>query len=438
MSKTKELQTKWAPVMAAEAKNIKVMGREAAVVNMLESQEVWNKSGLASIDAVAPVALNETTNVTGAAVAGWSPVLIKMVKRMAPNLVAHDLMGVQPLSTPDGLIFAMRARYTNQTGAEAFYNEPQAGFSGGVAAAGDASGFPKDLIAVGTPVADPVAGDGMSTSDSENLGGSKAWSQMAVSVEKSSVTAKSRGLYADYSHELRQDMMAVHGEDVDAILTDMLGVELQAEINRQLIRTVNIAAVLGCQSGTAKAGVFDLNADADGRWFLEKLKALLFRVEIEANTVAIQTRRGKANRVICAPNVASALAMAGMLDFTPALAQNATLDVDATGNTFAGVLTNGMRVYIDPYAVLDYITLGYKGESALDAGIFFAPYTPLEMYRTVSQDGFQPRLAFKTRYGIAANPFEAKNADGSARPGDGLGQGANRYFRKFAILGVAA
>ena len=367
------LRQKWAPVMETEVMQARALSKGDVTIRMLENQETWCKSNhqfLAETGAA--------SNATGAAVATWSPVLIKMVKRMVPNLIAHDLMGVQPLSTPDGLVFAMRARYASQTGAEAFYNEPQAGFSGGVAAAGDSSGFAKGFFnnTVGSenPAVDPVAGSGMTTAEAESLGadGGKAWAKMAVSIEKTSVAAKSRGLYADYSHELRQDMQAVHGEDVDTILSDMLSTEIQAEMNREFIRTVNIAAKLGAQNATKK-GLFDVDVDADGRWFLEKLKGLLFQIEMEANAIALDTRRGKGNRVVCSPNVASALAMAGMLDFTPALAQNATMEVDPTGQTFAGVLSNGMKVFIDPYTMVEYATIGYKGDSALDAGIYFAP-----------------------------------------------------------------
>jgi hypothetical protein len=443
---TEQMRKKWAPVLEAKATDdkTKALSKGDIVTRLMENQENWIKSNQALIEAAAP------GNATGAAVATWSPVLIKMVKRTVPNLIAMDFFGTQPLSTPDGLIFAMRARYNGpaNTNAEAFYQSIQSGFSGnGTADAGDPAGFPQFLwnaaaptSATGkdTPAANPAFGKGMATSALETLGsqGGTAWGKMGVSIEKQSVTAVGRGLYADYSHELRQDMQAVHGEDVDAILSDMLVTEIQSEMNREFIRTMNLAGKLGCAAGTSVPGVFNLAADSDGRWLLERLKSLMFRIEKEANAVALDTRRGKANRLLCSPNVASALAMSGMLDFTPALAANAGLEVDPTGQTFAGVLANGMRVYIDPYAGFDYITVAFKGATEIDAGIFFAPYTPLEMYRTVGEDSFQPRIAFKTRYGVVANPFYAQAADGTVATGKGLGQGENGYFRKFAVLGV--
>lgn len=431
---TESMRANWKQTLdEKDGYKVKALSRRDIMTRLLENQSNWNKTNRQIIEAAAP------GNSTGA-VATWSPVLISMVKRTTPNLVSLDFMGTQPLGTPDGLIFAMRARYDSQTGSEAFYQEIKSGFSGdGVADAGDPSGFTKAVIdqyTGGATGADPAFGHGMPTSDMEILGttGGKAWGKMAVTVEKQSVTAKGRGLYADYSHELRQDMAAVHGEDVDAILSDMLVNEIQAEMNREFIRTMNVAAKMGFGG----KGIFDLAADTDGRWLLERLKGLMFRIELEANAIAIDTRRGKGNRLLCSANVASALAMAGMLDFTPALAENAGLEVDATGQTFAGVLANGMKVFIDPYAVLDYITVGYKGATELDAGIFYAPYTPLEMYRGLGEDSMNPRLAFKTRYGITANPMYAQNADGTKPAGGGLGQGENGYFRKLLIKGITA
>ncbi|ACV50061.1 gp23 major head protein [Delftia phage PhiW-14] len=432
---TEKMRQDWAPVLDNKDEyKSKALSRRDIMTRLLENQSQWcNENRRFLGEAAAP------GNSTGA-VATWSPVLISMVKRSTPNLIALDFMGTQPLGTPDGLIFAMRARYNNQTGDEAFYQDIKSGHSGdGTVDAGDPSGFTKALVdqfTGGTSGADPAYGKGMTTAEMETLGttGGKVWGKMAVTVEKQSVSAKGRGLYADYSHELRQDMAAVHGEDVDAILSDMLVNEIQAEMNREFIRTLNVSSKLGFGG----AGIFDLMTDTDGRWLVERLKGLMFRIELEANAIAIDTRRGKGNRLLCSANVASALAMAGMLDFTPAMAANAGLDVDATGQTFAGVLANGMKVFIDPYAVLDYINIVYKGESELDAGIFYAPYTPLEMYRGLGEDSMNPRLAFKTRYGVVANPFYAQKADGTKPTGLGLGQGENGYGRKLLIKGITA
>lgn len=428
---TEEMRNKWKPVIEGETKSTQRLTKDDILVRMMENQQEWinNNQAMLRMDEAVP------TNATGAGIATWAPVLIKMVKRVAPNLVAQDFFGVQPLSTPDGLIFAMRARYSSQTGAEAFYQNINSGFSGTGADAGSVSGVPVDTVSTGVPAANPTTGTGMATATAEDLGAGTAWAKMALSIEKQTVSAKSRGLYADYSHELRQDLMAVHGQDVDNILSDMLVTEIQAEMNREFIRTMNIAGKLGAVNAT-KAGVFDLAADTDGRWFLERLKGFMFQLELDANEIAKDTRRGKGNRILCSANVASSLAMAGMLDFTPALAQNADLEVDVTGQTFAGVLANGMRVYIDPYADLEYYNIGYKGPTEMDAGIFFAPYTPLEMYRTQGQDTFAPRIAFKTRYGITANPFYAQDAGGTPTTGSGLGQSSNGYFRKAVVTNL--
>lgn len=442
---TEAMRNKWKPTIDKKlSEDRKALSREDIITRLMENQETWIRNNGSIMEAAAP------GNATGSAIATWSPVLIKMVKRTVPNLIAMDFFGTQPLATPDGLIFAMRARYNGQanTNPEAFYQTIQSGFSGnGTADAGDPSGLPQNLFnsaaptsgtGKNTPAANPAFGKGMSTATMETLGatGGQAWAKMGVSIEKQTVTAVGRGLYADYSHELRQDMMAVHGEDVDSILSDMLITEIQAEMNREFVRTMNVAGKLGAQGGTAVPGVFNLTADSDGRWFLERLKSLMYRIEVEANAIALDTRRGKGNRLLCSPNVASALAMSGMLDFSPALAANLGLEVDATGQTFAGVLANGMRVYIDPYSTLDYINVAYKGPTELDAGIFYSPYTPLEMYRTVGEDTFQPRIGFKTRYATSANPFYAQAANGTPATGLGLGQGENGYFRKFAVVGV--
>jgi len=424
---TEAMKGKWAEVLNEDVSGPAGLTREDIMVRLMENQEQWCDKNPAM------VRMDETAASTNgvAGIATWTPVLIKMVRRLVPNLVATDFFGTQPLATPDGLIFAMRARYTSQTGTEAFYNEPNTAFSG----TGTHSADPFEGASAGTV---PTTGTGMATSAAELLGasGGTAWGKMAVSIEKSSVTAKSRGLYADYTHELRQDMMAVHGEDVDAILSDVLVTEIQAEMNREFIRTMNIAGKWSTLPATT-AKVFDLVADTDGRWFLERLKSFMFRIELEANTIAKDTRRGKGNRMLCSANVASALAMAGLLDYNISnLDGQKNLSVDVTGQTFAGVLSNGMRVYIDPYAGVDYYNIGYKGPTELDAGIFFAPYTPLEMYRTVGEDNMNPRMAFKTRYGLAANPFYYQDAAGTVATGKGLGDNENGYFRKAKVVNL--
>lgn len=449
---TKEMRAIWKPMIeSTESDETHALSKSDILCRVLENTKDFCKNNPVHMQ-MDGASLNEsdTAGNVKAGMASWSPVLIKMVKRLMPNLVAVDFMGTQPLSTPDGLIFAMRARYGGQTvgNNEAFYQQIQSGFSGnGVADAGDISGFPAaTLTAAGLTVpapVDPTFGQAAVTAQFENMGdgttgpnGVKNWAQMGVTIEKQTVTAATRGLFADYSQELRQDMMALYGEDVDSILSDMLVTEIQAEMNREFIRTMNVAAKPGSQAA-AVPGVYNLKVDADGRWFLERIKSFMFNLECDANAVAVDSRRGKANRLLCSPNVASALAMAGLLDYNLSnLNQNKDLEVDPTGQTFAGVLANGMKVFVDPYAVLDYVTMGYKGPTELDAGIFFAPYTPLEMYRTLDPNTFNPRMAFKTRYAIAANPFYAQNAAGVASAGLGLGQGTNGFFRKSLVLNL--
>lgn len=443
---TKALQAKWTPLVeamdAVGAVTTHGLSKGAILARVLENTETTARANPVPLNLVETSA--PSSNGVGSSIATWSPVLIKMVKRLMPNLVSTDFMGTQPLSTPDGLIFAMRARYNGQGNSssypEAFYQQIQSGFSGNsVADAGDVSGFTKAFLdtALGSSAShvDPAFGQGVTASVAQTFGTtSQAWAQMGVTIEKNTVTAMSRGLYADYTHELRQDMMAVHGEDVDAILSDMLVTEIQAEMNREFIRTMNVAAKIGAQNATVP-GKFDLVADSDGRWLVERLKGMMFQLELDANAIALDTRRGKGNRVLCSPNVASALAMAGLLDYNLSnLNGNKDLQVDPTGQTFAGVLANGMRVYIDPYAILDYITIGFKGASEMDAGIYYCPYTPLECYRTLGETSFQPRLGFKSRYGIVANPFYAQDALGNAT--SGLTQSSNGYFRKMLVTNI--
>ncbi|MDX1532709.1 MAG: hypothetical protein R3230_00725 [Nitrosopumilaceae archaeon] len=379
---------------------------------------------------------DEPTNQTSG-VKNFDPVLIKMVRRSMPKLMAFDLTGVQPMSGPTGSIFAMRSRYTNQSGSEALFNEADSQFSGdqnGTAQAGDTSGFSADYFGTGDPAESTTYGTGMSTTDAEQLGSpaGDAWNEMAFTIERTDVSAKSRKLKAQFSRELQYDLKNIHNLDAETELANILSTEITAEIDRELLRTINVAAVVGAQSA-ATPGRFDLSTDSDGRWLVERFKGLIFQIELEANRVSIDTRRGKANRVVCSSNVASALNMAGVLDYNPQMAVN--MNVDPSGNTYAGVLLGKYQVYIDPYAAIDYVTVGYRGANAWDAGVYYCPYLPLEMYRAQGEDNFNPKVGFATRYGIIANPFEHNDING-ARPGKGLGQGENRYFRKFAVSNI--
>lgn len=431
---TEEMRKQWLPVLDKKSEQIQPLTAENVSVRLLQNQAEWNAKNLGESEGPSSVNAN---------VGKWQPVLIDMAKRLAPNNIAMDFFGVQPLAGPDGQIFALRARQgvgegstKQQDRPELFMNEAQTNYSGDQTTvhSGDPSGFSQAEIE-GSGSTESSYGKAMDTVKAEQLGSpAQPWARVGITIQKATVTAKSRGLYADYSHELRQDMMAIHGEDVDAILSDVMVTEIQAEMNREFIRTMNFTAVRFKKFGTA--GVVDVAVDVSGRWALEKWKYLVFMLEVEANGVGVDTRRGKANRVLCSPNVASALAMAGMLDYSPALNVQAQLAVDPTGQTFAGVLSNGMRVYIDPYAVAEYITLAYKGATALDAGIYFAPYVPLEMYRTQGETTFAPRMAFKTRYGLAANPFVQIPANQDPQvyvTEDGIVKDTNVYFRKGLI-----
>jgi hypothetical protein len=348
--------------------------------------------------------------------AGYDPILISLVRRAMPNLMAYDIAGVQPMTGPTGLIFAMRSRQTSQAGTEVFYNEADTDFSGTGTMAGT----------TGT-AASANTGTGMATADAES---DANFAEMAFSIEKVAVTAKSRQLKAEYTTELAQDLKAVHGLDAETELANILQSEILVEINRELVRTIYNTAETGA-SATASSGIFDLDVDANGRWSVEKFKGLMFQIEQEANAIAKGTRRGKGNMVICSSDVASALQMAGVLDYTPALNGNA-LNVDDTGNTFAGVLNGRYRVYIDPYAGGNYMVVGYKGSSAFDAGLFYCPYVPLQMVRAVGENSFQPKIGFKTRYGMVANPF----AEGTAQGSGALTANANKYYRRVRVTNL--
>ena len=461
------LQEKWAPILDHEG-GIKDSHRRMVTAVLLENQERALREEREFLSE-APTNATGSSGATagfsagaadGGPTAGFDPVLISLIRRAMPNLVAYDLAGVQPMNGPTGLIFAMRSRYTNQSGTEALFNEADTAFSGiGTdnavgnpyvsGSSGGSVGFGTDTQRGDNPgILDPNAnhtaytvGRGMDTEDAEGLGeAGNDFNQMAFSIEKVTVTAKSRALKAEYSLELAQDLKAIHGLNAEAELANILSTEILAEINREVIRTIYKAAEAGAQSNVATAGTFDLDVDSNGRWSVEKFKGLIFQIERDANAIAQRTRRGKGNMILCSADVASALTMAGVLDYTPAL--NANLNVDDTGNTFAGVLAGKYRVYIDPYSAnvgsagsgAQYYVAGYKGTSPYDAGLFYCPYVPLQMVRAVGENTFQPKIGFKTRYGLVSNPY----AEGDVS-NQGLGRitaASNRYYRRVRVTNL--
>jgi len=465
MFQSEHLQEKWAPLLNFDGLDpIRDSHRRAVTAVLLENQENFLRQEQAFNTGVLMESPTMSANSAGAGggfggnataggpVAGFDPVLISLIRRSMPNLVAYDLAGVQPMTGPTGLIFAMRSRYTNQSGAETFFDEVDTTFSGQDSGFDLTGGFTDPVVGMGTTnnansgtnpgLLNPVGtasstayqvGQGMRTGDSENLGNGTGnqFNEMAFSIEKVLVEAKSRALKAEYSLELSQDLKAIHGLNAEAELANILSTEILAEINREVIRTIYKVAEQGAATNVATPGVFDLDIDSNGRWSVEKFKGLLFQIERDANAIAQRTRRGKGNVIMCSADVASALTMAGVLDYTPAL--NANLNVDDTGNTFAGVLMGKFRVYIDPYSANvsanQYYVVGYKGTSPYDAGLFYCPYVPLQMVRAVGENTFQPKIGFKTRYGLVANPF----AEGLDK---GLGRlqiNANRYYRRVQV-----
>ena len=462
MFNAEQLQEKWAPILDYEGlDSIKDSHRRAVTAILLENQERELREERSFLSEGPTVSTNTGANAgfsAGASspVAGFDPVLISLIRRSMPNLVAYDLAGVQPMNGPTGLIFAMRSRYSNQTsGAEALFNEADTAFSGQSSNFNNTAGWTDGAVGLGTTaqagsnpgLLDPTypatgdagtynVGQGLRTDAAENLGdGTEGhFNEMAFSIEKVTVTAKSRALKAEYSLELAQDLKAIHGLNAEAELANILSTEILAEINREVIRTIYNVAESGAQANVATAGTFDLDVDSNGRWSVEKFKGLIFQIERDANAIAQRTRRGKGNMILCSADVASALTMAGVLDYTPAL--NANLNVDDTGNTFAGVLQGKYRVYIDPYSANvsanQYYVVGYKGSSPYDAGLFYCPYVPLQMVRAVGQDTFQPKIGFKTRYGIVANPF----AEGTNVGSGVLNRNANRYYRRVKVTNL--
>ena len=458
MPSNEVLQEKWAPLLNYDGIDpIKDAHRKAVTAQLLENQEIALREEKEFLHEAAPtnsVGNGGFTSSGGQTVAGFDPVLISLIRRAMPNLVAYDLAGVQPMTGPTGLIFAMRSRFSTQDGTEALFNEPETSFSSQNNSGNLTNGFSGGSVGFGTTggtgltdASNPAAlnpqgsqsattypvGQGMRTDDAEKMGDAttNAFNEMAFSIEKVTVTAKSRALKAEYSLELAQDLKAIHGLNAEAELANILSTEILAEINREVIRTIYKVAESGAQTNVATAGAFDLDTDSNGRWSVEKFKGLIFQIERDANAIAQRTRRGKGNMILCSADVASALTMAGVLDYTPAL--NANLNVDDTGNTFAGVLAGKFRVYIDPFAANlaadQYYVAGYKGTSPYDAGLFYCPYVPLQMVRAVGQDTFQPKIGFKTRYGIVANPF----AEGTTVGAGALTSNANRYYRRVKV-----
>ena len=458
MPSNEVLQEKWSPLLEYEGLDpIKDAHRKAVTAQLLENQEIALREEKEFLHEAAPtnsVGNGGFTSSGGQTVAGFDPVLISLIRRAMPNLVAYDLAGVQPMTGPTGLIFAMRSRFSTQDGTEALFNEPNTAFSSQNNSGNLSNGFSGGSVGFGTTggtgltnASNPAAlnpqgsqsattyptGQGMRTDDAEKMGDAttNAFNEMAFSIEKVTVTAKSRALKAEYSLELAQDLKAIHGLNAEAELANILSTEILAEINREVIRTIYKVAESGAQTNVATAGAFDLDTDSNGRWSVEKFKGLIFQIERDANAIAQRTRRGKGNMILCSADVASALTMAGVLDYTPAL--NANLNVDDTGNTFAGVLAGKFRVYIDPFAANlaadQYYVAGYKGTSPYDAGLFYCPYVPLQMVRAVGQDTFQPKIGFKTRYGIVANPF----AEGTTVGAGALTSNANRYYRRVKV-----
>ena len=432
---------KWAPVLEhTDAPAIEDSYKKAVTAKLLENTEraIKEENAHSNFSLLSEDAQSSTGSITGTG--SFDPILISLVRRAMPNLIAYDVAGVQPMSGPTGLIFAMKARFGAKAGGsqaaidnssdEAFANEADTDFSGtGTHQAEGAGDYLFD-----SPLPDPVepgtTGTGLTTANGESATGATGFSEMGFTIDKTTVTAKTRQLKAEYSMELAQDLKAVHGLDAESELANILSGEILAEINREVIRKIVATSKVGAQqSGLTNAGRFDLKADADGRWAVEKFQSLIFQIEQEANQIAKNTRRGKGNFVICSSNVASALAATGGLTFKG----GEGLNVDDMGNTFAGTLTGGLKVYVDPYAVKDYATVGYKGTNAYDAGLFYCPYVPLTMVRAVGENSFQPKIAFKTRYGLVANPLIEDDGAGDGSIG---AVNTNVYYRSFGVENI--
>ena len=443
MFQTEHLQEKWQPVLEhPDLGKIEDSYKRAVTTLILENQEKAMREDASFLSEAAP------TNSTGGQISNWDPILISLVRRAMPNLIAYDVCGVQPMTGPTGLIFAMRAKFASSDGDEALVDEAP-GHSNDDAA-GDltssANTGTNPSILNDSPAGTYLAPTGMTTAQGEALGDATAnsFAEMAFSIEKTTVTAVTRALKAEYTMELAQDLKAIHGLDAETELSNILSTEILAEINREVIRDLYITAVPGAQVNTTTSGTFDLDTDSNGRWSVEKFKGLMFQIERDANAIGQQTRRGKGNMLIVSADVASALQMAGVLDYTPALNNN--LSVDDTSSTFAGTMNGRFKVYVDPYsanvAASQYYVCGYKGTSPYDAGFFYCPYVPLQMVRAVGENTFQPKIGFKTRYGMAANPFAAAGAASDGFPASGLNSDAsldantNSYYRRVKVANL--
>jgi len=440
MFQTEHLQEKWQPVLQhPDLPEIQDSYKRAVTTLILENQEKALREDKNFLNESTP------TNFVGgnASLDTWDPILISLVRRSMPNLIAYDICGVQPMTGPTGLIFAMRARFASMDGAEALADEALPDFTNQNAAGTIGGG---DIGATETNPAvlndSPSAGTytsatGMTTVQGEALGdsGTNAFGEMAFSIEKHTVTAVTRALKAEYTMELAQDLKAIHGLDAETELANILSSEILAEINREVVRNIYVSAVKGAATNTTTAGIFDLDTDSNGRWSVEKFKGLMFAIERDANAIGQQTRRGKGNMILCSADVASALQMAGVLDYTPALNNN--LNVDDTSTTFAGVMNGRYKVYVDPYSAnvsaSQYYVVGYKGTSPYDAGMFYCPYVPLQMVRAVGENSFQPKIGFKTRYGIAANPFHTGTVAAGADGAISISSATNKYYRKVKV-----
>ncbi len=439
MFQTEHLQEKWSPVLQhPDLPEIKDNYRRAVTTVILENQEKALREDRNFLGEAAP------TNATGGSVDNWDPILISLVRRSMPNLIAYDICGVQPMTGPTGLIFAMRARAASQAGAEALADEQIPSLSnqdaGGDTGGGDKSGTNPAVLNDSPSAGTYTTDTGATLAQGEALGDTttNAFAEMAFSIEKHTVTATTRALKAEYTMELAQDLKAIHGLDAETELANILSAEILAEINREVVRNIYVSAVKGAQVNTTTAGIFDLDTDSNGRWSVEKFKGLMFAIERDANAIGQQTRRGKGNMILCSADVASALQMAGVLDYTPALNNN--LNVDDTTTTFAGVMNGRYKVYVDPYAAnvaaSQYYVVGYKGTSPYDAGMFYCPYVPLQMVRAVGENTFQPKIGFKTRYGIAANPFHTGTVGASTDGAISISSASNKYYRKVKVTNL--
>jgi hypothetical protein len=443
MFQTEHLQEKWQPVLEhPDLGRIEDSYKRAVTTLILENQEKAMREDQSFLSEAAP------TNSTGGQISNWDPILISLVRRAMPNLIAYDVCGVQPMTGPTGLIFAMRAKFASSDGDEALVDEAPGhsndDAAGDLTSSANTGTNPKLLN--DSPAGTYLAPTGMTTAQGEALGDATAnsFAEMAFSIEKTTVTAVTRALKAEYTMELAQDLKAIHGLDAETELSNILSTEILAEINREVVRDLYITAVPGAQVNTTTSGTFDLDTDSNGRWSVEKFKGLMFQIERDANAIGQQTRRGKGNLIICSADVASALQMAGVLDYTPALNNN--LNVDDTSTTFAGVMNGRYKVYVDPYsanvAASQYYVAGYKGSSPYDAGFFYCPYVPLQMVRAVGENTFQPKIGFKTRYGMAANPFAAAGASSDGFPASGLNSDAsldantNPYYRRVKVANL--